>query len=71
MWSVWWVHPLPIEEKATGLDRLALPLTEGIHELLQLRRPLDLEEDFVIVVGDLDVDVAGLLRLFCRSIAAW
>jgi hypothetical protein len=71
VWSVWRIHPLPIEEKATGLDRLALPFAEGIHELLQLRRPLDLEEDFVVVVGDFDVDVARLLRLFCGSVAAW
>lgn len=36
---------------------LALSLAECIHQLLQGCGSLDLEEDFVVVVGDLDVEV--------------
>lgn len=39
---------------------LALALAEGIHQLLELRGALDLEEDLVVVVGNLDVEVLGL-----------
>jgi len=51
-----------VEEEAHAGERLSLTLAEGIHELLQLGCALDLEEDFVVVVGDLDVQVLGLLR---------
>ena len=71
VWSIWRIHPLSIEEEAAALRCLALPLTERIHELLQLRGSLDLEEHFVVVVCDLDVDMAWLLRFFCRPITAW
>jgi hypothetical protein len=71
VWSIWRIHPLSIEEKAAALRRFALPLTERVHEFLQLCGSLNLEEDFVVVVRDFDVDVAGLLRLFRRPIAAW
>ena len=61
---------MSVEEEATALDRFALPLAESIHELLELRGALDLEEDFIVVVRHFDIDVAWLLRLFCRPIAA-
>jgi hypothetical protein len=51
-----------VEEEAHASEGLALTLAEGIHELLQLGCALDLEEDLVVVVGDLDVEVLGLLR---------
>lgn len=53
-----------VEQEADGAGRLALPLAEGIHQLLELRGALDLEEDLVVVVRHLDVEVLGLLRLF-------
>ena len=71
VWSIWRIHSLPIEEEAAALRCFALPLTERIHKLLKLCCSLDLEEDLVVVVRHFDVDVAWLLRLFCRSIAAW
>ena len=61
---IWWIHSLSVEEEATALDRLALPLAESIHELLQLSRALNLEEDFIVVIRHFDIDVAWLLRLF-------
>lgn len=45
------------------MEGLALTLAEGVHELLELGGALDLEENLVVVVGDLDVQVLGLLRL--------
>lgn len=53
-----------IEEEAHAGGRLALTLTEGVHELLELSGTLDLEEHLVVVVGDLDVQVLGLLGSF-------
>lgn len=50
-----------VEEEANAGEGLALTLAEGVHELLQLGGTLDLEEDLVVVVGDLDVEVLGLL----------
>ena len=58
------LHPLAIKQKADGRGRLALPLAEGVHELLQLRRPLDFEEDFVVVVRHFDVEVFWRLWLW-------
>ena len=69
--SIWRIHHLPVEDKATALRPLTLPFTECIHELLELRRALDLEENFVVAVCNFDVDVARLLRLFCWSIGTW
>ena len=49
-----------VEEEAHAGEGLALTLAEGVHELLQLGGALDLEEDLVVVVGNLDVEVLGL-----------
>ena len=51
-----------VEEEAHASEGLALTVAEGIHELLQLGCALDLEEDLVVVVGDLNIQVLGLLR---------
>lgn len=55
------VHSGAVEEEAHAGEGLALTLTEGVHELLELGGALNLEEDLVVVVGDLDVQVLGLL----------
>jgi len=57
IWSVRLLDALPLEEKADRLDVLALSFAEGGHELLELGRPLDLEENLVIVVGDFYVQM--------------
>lgn len=47
-----------------------MSLAEGIHQLLQGGRALDLEENFVVVIGDLDVQMLslrGALRLLLRT----
>ena len=44
------------------MDVLALAVAEGVHELLELSRALDLEENLVVVVGNLDVQVLRLRR---------
>jgi hypothetical protein len=58
---------LAFEQETDGGERLALAFAEGQHELLELRVPLDLEEDLVVVVRDLDVEV---LRCGCGRFAA-
>lgn len=52
---VFGAHTGTIEQEPNSRHLLPLPFTEGIHELLQLRGPLDLEEHFVVVIGNLDV----------------
>lgn len=65
------VDALTVEEEATALRLLALSLAEGIHELLQLCRALDLEEDFIVVIGHLDIKVFALFWrwLWCVAVA--
>lgn len=55
--SVFGANSCTVEEEPNGGCLFSLPLTEGVHQLLKLGRALDLEEDFVVVVGDLDVQV--------------
>ena len=54
------VHSGAVEQEAHASEGLSLTLAEGVHELLQLGGALDLEEDLVVVVGNLDVEVLGL-----------
>lgn len=49
-----------IEKKSHGAGRLSLALAKGSHKLLKLCSALDLEEDLVVVVGNLDVEVLGV-----------
>jgi hypothetical protein len=51
------LDPRAVKEEAHRVEGLALTLAEGGHELLELGAALDLEEDLVVVVGDLDVEV--------------
>ena len=37
------------------LAGLPLTVAECVHQLFELRGSLDLEEDFVVAIGDLDV----------------
>lgn len=46
-----------VEKKSHGAGRLSLALAKSAHKLLKLCSALDLEEDLVVVVGDLDVEV--------------
>lgn len=46
-----------VKEESHGAHRLALAFAKGSHQLVELGSALDLEEDLVIVVGDLDVEV--------------
>jgi len=57
IWRVGGVDPTAVEQESDRVWGLALSLAEGIHQLLQRRGPLDLEEYLVVVIGDLDVQV--------------
>lgn len=52
-----WPDPCAIKEKTNSRWLLALSLAEGIHKFLQLRTPLDLEKDLVVVICHLDIKV--------------
>ncbi len=63
-------HSGAVKKETDGGGLLSLPFTEGIHEFLQLSRPLDLEENLIVVISDLDVEVLdsaswGLASLWC------
>lgn len=49
-----------VEQEAHRVERLALALAKGRHELLELGAALDLEEDLIVVVRDFDVEVLGV-----------
>ena len=63
LWVVGGVDSLTVEEESHTGRGFALTLAEGIHELLQLGGALDLEIDFVVVVGHLNVQVLAALGL--------
>ena len=60
---------LAIEEKPNSGGHLALTITESIHELLELCRPLDLEKDLVVVVRHFDVEMLGASVIGWRGAA--
>jgi len=65
------VDPRPIEQKTHRCGSLALTLTEGVHEFGEGGGALDLEEDFVIVVGDFDVKVLGFGLILWVASGTW
>ncbi len=54
------VYSDTVEEESHSGWRLALTVAEGVHQFLQCRRALDLEENFVVVVGHFDIQVFRL-----------
>jgi len=58
------LDPLSVKEEAHTRDVLALPVAECIHKFPELSAPLDLEENLIVVVGDLDIEVLRLATLF-------
>ena len=63
VWRVRGLHALSVEQKPDAANVLPLAIAECVHELLELRRPLDLKEDLVVVVRDLDVQVLSSARI--------
>lgn len=59
IWAIGWLYTTTIEEEADGVWCLALSIAESIHQLFQLGRTLDFEENLIVVVGDFDVQVLG------------
>lgn len=57
--SVGRLNTLALEQESDRGHALALALAESVHELLELGRSLDLEEDLVIVIRNFDVEVLG------------
>lgn len=67
IWSVVAVDLDTIEEEPDGSALLALPLAESAHQLVQLGGLLDLEENFVVAIGNLDVEVLASARIVLLS----
>lgn len=65
VWAISWVDSRTIEEKSNRGRCFSLTLAEGVHELREGGGALDLEEDFVVVICDLDIQVLAL-RLIVR-----
>lgn len=65
--AIGWRDTATIEEETDGSWSFALSLAEGIHQFLQGSGTLDLEEDLVVVVGNLDIQVlaASFWLLWC------
>ena len=58
-----------IEEESNRRNLFALTFAERSHQFVKFCRSLDLEKDFVIVVGHLDVEMlATCRRLRLRAI---
>lgn len=71
IWVVVGCDALAIEEESDTRDVLALTIAERIHELAECRCSLDLEEDLVVVVGDLDVEVLALTAILRLLLDVW
>ena len=63
------LYSVAIEQEPHRGGRLALTFAKGVHQLLQRRGPLDLEENLVVVVRHLDVQVLG--RLGILGLVGW
>ncbi len=58
------LESLTVEDESALVARETLPLAVGIHEFLELRRPLDLEEDLSAILRfHLYVDVLRVSRV--------
>lgn len=55
-------NPCAIEEESNCAWIFTLTLAECLHELVETSRSLDLEEDFIVAIGDLDVEVLATSR---------
>ncbi len=65
------VDPGTIEQEPHRCWGFALTIAEGVHELGESCGALDLEEDFVIVVCDFDVEVFALGLVIWVASSAW
>jgi len=68
IWGIGWLYFLAFEEESGSTWILPLSLAKGLHQLFQLGAPLDLEEDFIVAVGDFDVQMFA--RTSCRSLGS-
>ena len=66
------LYTTSVKQEADRVRGLALPLAEGIHQLLKVCCTLDLEENLIVVVGNLNVKVFAdrCFRLFLCTRAA-
>ncbi len=65
------LYTATIEEKPDRSGSLALSFAKGIHQLFEGRGTLDFEEDFVVVVGNLDVEMLTLATSLSLFGGAW
>ena len=66
VWGIFGSYTGAVEKEPNGGHLLSLTFAKSIHQLSQVGRALDLEEDFVVVIGDLDVEVLNGSRFRWR-----
>jgi len=71
IWAICGLDATAIEQETDGSGSLALSLAEGIHQFLESRCPLDLEEDFIVVIRDFDIQMLIDSLTFWLLRAAW
>lgn len=71
IWVVCGCDTLAVEQEPHTLNILSLPVAEGIHELSKSSSALDLEEHFIVVVGDLDVEMLALSSILWLLSNVW
>lgn len=67
-WSVVWIYADTVKQKPHAGWWFALALAESIHQLLKGSSALDLEEDFIVGIGDFNVEMFGLIVRLCAPI---
>lgn len=62
------LHLCALEQESRRLGVFALSLAERLHEFFEFGASLDLEEHFVVSVGDFDIQVFVASRGGCRQV---
>jgi hypothetical protein len=71
VWVVLGCNALAVKQEAHARDVFALAIAERVHELSKGRSALNLEEDLVVVVGNLDIQVLALTTIFGLLLNIW
>lgn len=64
VWVVCCCHALAVKQESHTGNVLSLAVTESIHKLAEGSGSLNLEEDLVVIIGDLDVEMLALACVF-------
>lgn len=57
IWTIRLCNSCAIEQESDGLAILPRSVAESIHQLFKLGRAFDLEENFIVIIRDLNVEM--------------